>query len=430
MLRSLTGPLLAVVLFTVYWEAPVSLIYDSRYSLLLSHSILFEHTIDLTRYFPLPLNPDVYPGSEGPNGYPYQMLELPRDHLYYGFPPGGSVLATPFVAAARLVGIAPVRLRSPTVYDREGEEVLQRGLAAFLTALWGWLVFQTARLVVGVFPAAVVAVLAGLGTQAMSTASRGLWSDTWGLVLTQAALLLLLRGTASPLLLGTLLSWMFFVRPTASLAIVAVLLLAVTRLRPRAMLTTLAVGMAWLCSFLAYSYYHYHALLPPYYWAQRLTFDHFWVALAGNLVSPARGLIIYVPAVLVVAWVLVVLRRGIPDRQLVLVAAGVIVAHLVFTSALQHWWGGHSYGPRLMTGALPWLVLLAVQAVAATLTLARPRFRVALVVTGLVGVALNAPAAYQWQALAWNHMPINVDTHPERLWDWHDPQFLAAFHPR
>jgi hypothetical protein len=28
------------------------------------------------------------------------------------------------------------------------------------------------------------------------------------------------------------------------------------------------------------------------------------------------------------------------------------------------------------------------------------------------------------RTFAWNHQPVNVDEHPERLWDWRDPQFL------
>ena len=27
----------------------------------------------------------------------------------------------------------------------------------------------------------------------------------------------------------------------------------------------------------------------------------------------------------------------------------------------------------------------------------------------------------------WNHLPVrSVDSYPERLWDWRDPQFLAG----
>ena len=65
---------------------------------------------------------------------------------------------------------------------------LQQFLAAMLTACWGWLVYQTARTWLPVSVAAVVALAAGLGTQAMSTASRALWSDTWGIVMLQVVL--------------------------------------------------------------------------------------------------------------------------------------------------------------------------------------------------------------------------------------------------
>ena len=186
--RSLrAGLAVAIFLFIVYWTAPVHHVTDSRYSLLLSHGLVIEHTWDLHAYFPsLPLNAVTHPGAEC-CVYPYQTT-LVGDRLYYFYPPGGSLLGIPFVALAQLGGVGPV---GPGRFDYNGarEVALQQFLAAMLTACWGWLVYQTARTWLPVSVAAVVALAAGLGTQAMSTASRALWSDTWGIVMLQVVLL-------------------------------------------------------------------------------------------------------------------------------------------------------------------------------------------------------------------------------------------------
>jgi len=40
-------------------------------------------------------------------------------------------------------------------------------------------------------------------------------------------------------------------------------------------------------------------------------------------------------------------------------------------------------------------------------------------------VAINARGAADSATARWNITPVNVDEHPERLWDWEHPQFLA-----
>jgi hypothetical protein len=31
-------------------------------------------------------------------------------------------------------------------------------------------------------------------------------------------------------------------------------------------------------------------------------------------------------------------------------------------------------------------------------------------------------------SVQWNGEPVNVDFHPNRVWDWSDPQFLRGLH--
>ena len=78
--------------------------------------------------------------------------------------------------------------------------------------------------------------------------------------------------------------------------------------------------------------------------------------LAGVLVSPSRGLFVYAPVLLfsvagLAAWL--VRRRGG-----VLACAALAAAVGVATIAqFSVWWGGHSFGPRLLTDVLPAVVL-------------------------------------------------------------------------
>src|SRR5512135_2297199 len=74
--------------------SPVRQFADSHYSLLLSESLLRDHTTRLDRFFVPPLDPARFPGlvaARGDDGHhwlpglPYQ-LEASRGALYYRYP--------------------------------------------------------------------------------------------------------------------------------------------------------------------------------------------------------------------------------------------------------------------------------------------------------------------------------------------------------
>jgi hypothetical protein len=184
--------------------------------------------------------------------------------------------------------------------------------------------------------------------------------------------------------------------------------------------------------FVAFSLHTYGDWLPPYYFILLLFLDP-GGALLGHLVSPSRGLFVYVPAAGVVFILVALAWRVIPDRALAVVALAVCGAHLIVVSGFQVWWGGSSYGPRLLTGLLPWLVILAIQALAGVREWPASRYRAAMwacAVTAIAGVLVNAPGAFSQAADTWNSTPTDVNVDLGRLWDWRDPQFLAVRRPR
>jgi hypothetical protein len=316
---------------------------------------------------------------------------------------------------------------------------MDRRLAAIVAAAYVVIVFLTARLVLSEGASLLVALAVALGTPVWSSASRALWSHTWDLVLLGLVVHHLLavgtgRGRLRPVLLATLLAWSYFTRPTSAiaLAIVGLWVAACARHAALPLGATLAV---WLGLFFAYSWHHFDQILPHYYGASRLALAHFGEALAGNLLSPSRGLLVYVPMLLWMAFLLVRYRRCLGARPLVLACLAVVTLHWIAVSGYPHWWGGHSYGARLMTDTLPWWTALAVlglrarqeaRAAAPQAGAASGRIEVAIGI-GLVvlGVAVNAPGALSSRSWAWNVLPDDVDLHPSRLWDWTDPQFLA-----
>jgi hypothetical protein len=435
------GAIIFVVALLIFLTARVHQVTDSAYSMMLSQSLLDHRSFALDGYA-LPHNPPEWRGDHFSDGSIYQ-LELVGDHIYYHFPAGSSVLSVPFVALLRLFGISAVN--ADGTYNRDGETKIEAILAALLMAMLASLFFYTARLLLPTRWSLLAAAGAALGTQVYSTASRALWSDTWGILLLAVAIFMLLahevgRRPLNPVLLASVLSWAYFVRPTYAVPVAAVTLYVFIFQR-KLLIRYSLTGAAWLAGFILFSWTHYHHLVPAYYRAGRLQFALFWTALAGNLISPARGLLVFVPTLFFVAFLLVRYRKHVRLQRLVWLSLAVVVVHIILVSGFNHWWGGHSFGPRLTTSLVPWFALLAILGIDAMLKWRNERAKQSLPVAGwrtqhflggtllLLSITIHSLGARSHATWLWNSKPRGIDEHPERLWDWRQPQFLAGLLP-
>ncbi|MGA3123147.1 MAG: hypothetical protein ABSF69_20440 [Polyangiaceae bacterium] len=415
------GALIFALSLSVLRCAPVQQAGDSRYTMLLAENLIRHGEFALDRY--------------GLPEHDYR-IEHANGHDYYSFPPGSPVLSVPFVAAMHFRGVSVVAPDGS--YQPARELALDRNLAGLLMAVFATLAYASSRLLLPVGWSFVAACVSTFGTQVFSTASRSMWSDTWGIVLVSVAVLLLLRSAvkSAPLhvpLLATLQSLAYFVRPTNSLVLVGTIVYLVC-IHRKAIWTYVAVLAFWLSVFVYYSWSHFHTVLPKYFATGRLHFPGPQGALIGNLISPSRGLFVYVPAVIAIGLALIRSWRYVRFRALAALAAFVICGHLVMLAGFGHWWGGHSYGARLTTSLVPWFLLLGVLAVDASrramLRGRRPADVAVDAVAAVLCVAsivMNGIGAFSWDANYWNGTPNNVDLAPERLWSWRHPQFAAAF---
>jgi hypothetical protein len=415
------GALVFLCAFLVFRSAPLQQPGDSRYTMLLAENLLRYHDFDLERY-----------GLPDPD----YRLQTVNGHRYYVFPPGSSILSVPFVALMHLRGLSAVR--SNGSFDIQAESTLEATLAPLLMSAFAVLAFCTARLLLPVPWSLAVACIATFGTQVFSTMSRSMWSDTWGTLLIGLSSAILLRSAIRSrpprvALLGTLDAVAYVVRPTSSLVMLGTTAYLLVK-RPKDAGRFVLVVAGWLSLLFGYSWFHFHKPLPDYYAASRLQFPDPIAALFGNLVSPSRGLLVYVPAVIGTAGLLLRYRRTVRFRSLTALGAFVMIAHLIMLSGFVHWWGGYSYGARLTASLVPWLVILSVIGLDAARTECATGWRsgdiVSLAMAGLLGlasIAMNAIGAFSTEAQDWNVIPDDIDRNPSRLWSWRHPQFLAPF---
>ena len=291
-------------MFIIFMASPVLQMNDSLYSMLTAESLIQNRSPDLIHYS--------IPTAEFDRRYRGYPLARTNGRLLYGFAHGSSFLSIPFVALMNELGVSPAT--RDLKFDFRGELIIQKVQAAFVSASAVAVFFLTAALLLDLQWSTVIAVGAGLGTQVWSTASRGMWQHTWEIMLGSLVVYLLLatetrRTSVRPILLATLLSWMFFVRPTGVVPVICTAAYVYGRRRSEFPWFA-AAGLGWLTAFIAYSWrifgtpvpFYYFSFARPVPWDNPVKFQPM-TALYGTLISPSRGLFVFCP---VIAWVLFV----------------------------------------------------------------------------------------------------------------------------
>jgi hypothetical protein len=359
--------LIAIFLLSlgIFFLSPISDVRsDPQYSILVSESILKHRTPALNEIpipglvqTQLPSHPDFRVMR------PFYELVRVNGRVLYAYPHGTSLLSLPLVAMLNVAGISAIDSKGNYYYP--GELWTQKIISSFLMSIVVCIFFESACVLLPWSWSLIIAIGAGFGTQIWSTATRALWSHTWEVFLAACVVLILLKqedesSRFNGPLLATLVSWMYFVRPNGAIPVVGIGVLTLFCYRD-GFFGYAATGLAWLCGYLIYSWIYFGQLTPDYYRLGSALHVSGWiVAFAGCLISPSRGLLIFVPSVLTVSYLTAGYWTALPHRRLVRLSIGIIGAQLMLVSTWSVWWGGWSYGPRLFTDLIPWLVLLAI----------------------------------------------------------------------
>ena len=442
--NGIIASVLAVVVFAIDMASPSGMTADSIRAVSVAVSMVHYHSLSLDRFQPLP--------------DPGYAITVVNGHSYPLFPWAVSLFAVPWVIADDLLHKLGITEGSVAMVRSGHDWGLQVVSMATVVAAATVVVYFIALRVLRLHPArrrrwaVAVALAFALATPAWSTASRAMWQHGPSMLCIALGLLFALRAQAGQrgwMGMGAAFAASYAMRPTDSIVIVVMAVWVLVAQR-RHLLAVLAGAVPPLAILAAVNLAVYHQPLSPYYTGGQ-SFDvsgTMAVALAGNLVSPARGLFIFCPLV-VLSVVGVVVRWRAGELTAFWKALAVIpVLHWIVISAFKHWWGGDSFGPRFFTDIMPILVVLALPAVEVLARWIAPptgtdrtgpepaaasprlRWRRALVAMTLVALVwslgVNAQGAILRSAWCWNSEPTQVDAHPSKLWDWSDPQFARG----
>jgi hypothetical protein len=343
---------------------------DTRVNDHVAASLVQERDFDL----------DEYPEIEPP------WVRESRERHVSIYPVLSSLVATPVFAVARLV----------FTLDEGGCALAGKVAASLLSGLAAAALFVAVARRRDDRAGFWTALVFALGTTVWST-SQALWQHPAAVLGIATGLLFLSRAGEDPRWAGRAglpLAFAFAARH-ADIAIVGVLALATMARWPK----RIPFFAAWAAAPLAFLAW-YNAAYFGSPWRQGFgdaatRFDAPWgLGHAGLLVSPAKGLLLFSPIVfvgligLVRAW-----REG--RRFLAAACALAAVAHWGLMGRWGEWHGGESWGPRLMTDALPLLLLFLPEGMDTA--------RLGGVLLGFLSVAIQALGAFSYD-LRWERL--------------------------
>ena len=419
---------------------------------LVYRSAKFGGTMDT--YLHIPIASTIYQGKgmaierwrETPEFKPlFQMnfwMTERKGHIYSFFPFGSSLLAIPYVAA---MGADSIQAQG---FDHFAA---QQNLASILTAISAFLIYLTLGKIARKKRNALGASVAvALGSPLYSTAAVGIWPHTGGLVCIGFALYTLVsslqqKNPWSPvnfLVSGLLMGIACAIRPTNAVFVGAILLYLVW-LKHRRDLALFAFGLAITMGWALYlSHANYGTWLPPYIGEQQLQ-SPIPEALAAYVISPGRGLLVFLPLSIFSIFSVPVLWRsasGLLSHRtkwglLLLLCAGVVLTNYVVFCSWGGWWGGWSYGPRFWCESLPFLAILSLvgyeritlNSLWARQDPGRPILHTAIGAMIVWSLWIHATGANFSSTMLWNRNQPDTGLSSERIWDWQNPQWMAPY---
>jgi hypothetical protein len=306
-------------------------------------------------------------------------------------------------------------------------ELMDKVSASFLAALASVLMYLVLRRD-GTRWSLPLAIVFAFGTNTWMISSQALWQHGTGELLIALALLLaVIPGSPARMgLLGAVCVFMAVNRPPDALVAGAIGLFVVWNCRRNAVwllagaIVPLVIFLYYNLNFIGQIAGAYALVTPP-----KSFFQPIWSGMAGLLVSPTRGLLVFSPFFVFIPVGLIQRLRSPDSKRLAILLSFAVAAQVLFY-AQADWRAGVSWGPRWLTNLLPVLVWMLAPA---PLVL-RPLARGLLTVTMVIAVGVQAIGAFWYtrtsDALIFSGNPTSMSG----AWDLHNIPFLVELrHP-
>lgn len=388
---------------------------DSLGASLLPFAVILDHSITLDRFIP---------GLRGNVWYTPYVIHEAHGHYFSRYPIGGPLLASPLYFPFAFFGLRNWDPASLILFAR----IVGKFTATAIAALSAVLLLLLLQRITTTRWAWCLTLVYALATETWSISSQALWQHGPGELAIIGCFYCLERWSED----RTRSEWLwlcslstaaaFVIRPTNLVllpaAIAALLLAKATFTQHVRLLLMPLLGGALVAG---YNFYVFHQLSGGY--GVDLLSASVPRGLAGIFLSPGRGLLIYTPVALFALCAFLPSASAARRRHkalLVTAVAFIILESLVIARSII-WWGGYSWGPRLLTELVPPLIVLMAIGVAA---MDGPGvsgwLRRSFAVLALYSVLMQAIGVFFYPNGHWDGTPAGIDAAHGRLWNWKD----------
>ncbi len=369
------------------------------------------------RYVPISLLRDGNLDLNEYEGVRFQVIDTaPRGEHYRVFagPVLSGILATPVYFIARAVGI-PITPFSIAYLGKLSSTIYCALSAVFL--------FLLLLRLLPVKYCVILSLIYAFGTCTWAVSSQSLWRHGLSQCLVMIALYCLLKALEKPAFAGY--SGFFLSLATVNRymdAPIALILFIYVIHRYRGQAVRFIVcSLPAAVFFMGYNWFYFGS---PLTFGTGESLGLFTASLISGLpailFSPNRGLFVFSPILLfsvvgsVLAW-----RIHHPARVLYRYIIVAVILFVLLVAKWHMWWGGHSYGYRLLVDITPLLMVLMAPSI---LWMRRSNLlRSLFVITAAASVLVQLSGAFYYLDY-WNSK-LKIDRYPERVWLVRSGQF-------
>jgi hypothetical protein len=421
---SIPGKAKTILLFALIFLVYISSVrflgtIDGAPTRMLPISILKEGDFDLDEYVPARNDDFVW----------FVLVETDDGHYISKYPVLSSVLALPFYAVPHFLG---VEFTTAIIIT------LAKISAAFITAMSAILLLFIFRKYLSEKWSVFLTIAYAFGTSSWTVSSQDLWQHGASQLFLIMTVYLLLKAKKSDLhflLIGITIGLGIAARYLNIIFAGVYLLFILYRYRKKIISTLLGVMVPISLLLMYQSYYLDNPLQTGYScnaYSNRTFaciegwYSGFWDGFGGLLISPSRGIFIFTPFLifsLVGLWLL--WRRGKKETQdynlfFRYISVGVII-FIIVMSKWWAWYGGVTYGPRMLADITPLLMLFFIP------LLESPIFKkkfVSIIIIFLIVISIinQFTGIIFWDG-SWQKADTLSADH-SWLWDWSNSQLI------
>ncbi|MBU0613296.1 hypothetical protein KKB10_04755 [Patescibacteria group bacterium] len=411
--------LLFLLIFLVYISSPRFLgTMDGLPTRLIPISILEEGNFDFDEFID---------SSEYKNHPLYVFVEA-DDHYFSKYPVLSSILALPVYAIPYFAGIPFTSALVTT---------LAKITAALITALSAMLLFFIFRKYLSEKWSIFLVIIYAFGTSSWTISSQDLWQHGTSQLFLILVVYLLLKPKKSDLVfLLTGLAVGLAIAARYLNIIFAVIFFVYILYKYREKILSVILGASVpLTLLLIYQAYYF-----SYFWQTGYSCDAFnvvpciehwhnpfWDGFGGLLISPSRGLFVFSPFIIlsIIGIWIVWKRKKEKNQEYRLLFRYLSIGVLIFTMVMSKWWawyGGVTYGPRMLVDIVPFIMLFFIPVVLNDL-FRKKAVIICFCLLIVFSIFVQFAGVIYWDSI-WDNTFDSLSGDHSWLWDWNNSQLF------